>query len=154
MLCQSIDEANNVGYDESEGMERQAVIRALFKDDRRLNEAQNLLSTHRTRVIKLFPNSEWPESEYLEKQKDLVTRIANGTLAIPAGRGMLYYSLRFPLITQKFHIGGFNLNCIVKPTNVTVGVDKSLFSEEKVCWGFFHQGVAAGLAISPEAKRN
>ena len=88
----------------------------------------------------------------MEKQKELVSQIATGTLAIPAGRGLLFFSLRFPLITQKFHIGGFNLNCLVSPTNVTVGVDKALFTEEKVCWAFFHQGVAAGLAISPEAK--
>ncbi|KAH7156894.1 hypothetical protein EDB81DRAFT_403638 [Dactylonectria macrodidyma] len=152
LLCQSVEETNNVGYDEGEGTERQAVIRTLFKDDRRLNEAQDLLSTHKARLVRLDHNPSWPESEYLEKQKELVSRIATGTLAIPAGRALLYYSLRFPLITQKFHISGFNLNCIVKPTNVTVGVDKSLFTEEKVCWGFFHQGVAAGLAISPQAK--
>lgn len=152
MLCQSVEETNNVGYDEGEGTERQAVIRALFKDDRRLNEAQDLLSTHKSRLVRLDHNPSWSESEYLEKQKELVSRIATGTLAIPAGRALLYYSLRFPLITQKFHISGFNLNCIVKPTNVTVGVDKTLFTEEKVCWGFFHQGVAAGLAISPQAK--
>lgn len=124
----------------------------MFKEDRRLNEAQDLLSTHKSRHVRLNPDPNWPESEYLEKQKELVSRIATGTLAIPAGRGLLYYSLRFPLITQKLHIGGFNLNCIVRPANVTVGVDKSLFTEEKVCWGFFHQGVAAGLAISPDAK--
>lgn len=147
-----MEETNNVGYDEGEGTERQAVIRTLFKDDRRLNEAQDLLSTHKSRLVRLDHNPSWPESEYLEKQKELVSRIATGTLAIPAGRALLYYSLRFPLITQKFHISGFNLNCIVKPTNVTVGVDKTLFTEEKVCWGFFHQGVAAGLAISPQAK--
>ncbi|KAH8706461.1 putative 20S cyclosome subunit [Ilyonectria robusta] len=152
LLCQSVEETNNVGYDEGEGTERQAVIRALFKDDRRLNEAQDLLSTHKSRLVRLDHNPSWSESEYLEKQKELVSRIATGTLAIPAGRALLYYSLRFPLITQKFHISGFNLNCIVKPTNVTVGVDKTLFTEEKVCWGFFHQGVAAGLAISPQAK--
>ncbi|KAK7423197.1 Anaphase-promoting complex subunit 1 [Neonectria magnoliae] len=152
LLCQSVEETNNVGYDEGEGTERQAVIRTLFKEDRRLNEAQDLLSTHKARLIRLHHNPNWPESEYLEKQKELVSRVATGTLAIPAGRALLYYSLRYPLITQKFHIAGFNLNCIVKPTNVTVGVDKSLFTEEKVCWGFFHQGVAAGLAISPQAK--
>lgn len=152
LLCQSLGETNNVGYDEGDGTERQAVIRALFKDDRRLNEAQDLLATHKARVVRLDPNPNWPESEYLEKQKELVSRIATGTLAIPAGRALLYYSLRYPLITQKLHIGGFNLNCIVRPTNVTVGVGKGLFTEEKVCWGFFHQGVAAGLAISPQAK--
>lgn len=152
LLCQSVEETNHIGYDEGQGTERQAVIRALFKDDRRLNEAQDLLSTHKPRLVRLEPDPSWPESEYLEKQKELVSRIAIGTLAIPAGRALLYFSLRYPLITQKFHISGFNLNCLVKPANVTVGVDKALFTEEKVCWGFFHQGVAAGLAISPQAK--
>ncbi|KAM3565588.1 hypothetical protein MY1884_000121 [Beauveria asiatica] len=152
LLSHSVEDDEPPGCEEGNGIERQAVIRALFKEDRRLNEAQNLLSTHKSRHVRLNPNPDWPESEYLEKQKELVSRIATGTLAIPAGRGLLYYSLRFPLITQKLHIGGFNLNCIVRPANVTVGVDKSLFTEEKVCWGFFHQGVAAGLAISPSAK--
>lgn len=147
-----MDETNNAGFEEGEGTERQAVIRALFKDDRRLNEAQDLLSTHKSRVVHLAHSKDWSESEYLDKQKELVSQIAVGTLAIPAGRALLYYSLRFPLITQKFHIGGFNLNCIVKPSDYIVGVDKALFTEEKVCWGFFHQGVAAGLAISPQAK--
>lgn len=152
MLCESVEQTNSQGYDEGEGTERQSVIRALFKDDRRLQEARDLLATHKPRIVSLAQDPGLPDHEYLEKQKELVSRIATGTLAIPAGRGLLYFSLRFPLITQKFHIGGFNLNCVVKPNNVTVGVDKALFTEEKVCWGFFHQGVAAGLAISPQAK--
>ncbi len=78
--------------------------------------------------------------------------MATSTLAIPSGRGMLYYALRSPLLTQKFHIGGFNLSCAVKPANNTVGVDKTLFTEEKINWAFFHQGVAGGLIISPQAK--
>lgn len=151
MLCQSIEESNSMGYDEVEGTERHSVIRGLFKD-RRLNEAQDLLATFKTRVLRLDSRPGWSESEYLEKQKDHVAKIAVGTLAIPAGKGLLYYSLRHPLITQKLPISGFNLNCIVKPTNVTVGVDKSLFTEDKVCWAFFHQGAASGLAISPQAK--
>lgn len=152
MLCQSVDEYNSTGVDDGEATDLQAIIRALFKEDRRLNEAQDILSTHKARVIRLDPQPGWSESEYLEQQKEAVSRIATGTLAIPAGRGLLYYSLRFPLLTQKFHIGGFNLNCVVRPTNVTVGVDKTQFTEEKVCWGFFHQGVSAGLSISPHAR--
>ncbi|PHH79166.1 hypothetical protein CDD82_2561 [Ophiocordyceps australis] len=151
-LCRSVDEMNSAAPEDAEGTERQAVIRVLFKHDRRLNEAQNLLSTHKARVVRLDQDSTWPDSEYLERQKDLVARIATGTLAIPPGRALLYYSLRYPIITQKLHISGFNLNCVVKPNNVTVGVDKSMFTEDKVCWGFFHQGVAAGLAISRQAK--
>jgi anaphase-promoting complex subunit 1 len=138
--------------EETDGSERQAVVRSLFREDRRLNEAQNLLSSTKSRVLKLAPRPEWTESEYLERQKELATTAATGTLAIPAGRGLLYYSLRYPLLTQKYHIGGFNLTCLVKPPNNTVGVDKSLFTEEKINWAFFHQGVAGGLAISPHAK--
>ncbi|KAH6668128.1 hypothetical protein F5X68DRAFT_160130, partial [Plectosphaerella plurivora] len=151
-ICLTLDETNSLGPEDGDGSERQAVIRALFKEDRRLNEAQDLLSTHRPRVVQLLPEHGWTESEYLEKQKALVSVVAGGTLAIPAGRALLYFSLKFPLLTQKLHIGGFNLNCIVRPTNVTVSADKANYTEEKVCWGFFHQGVAAGLAISPQAK--
>ncbi|KAK1760295.1 hypothetical protein QBC47DRAFT_366829 [Echria macrotheca] len=151
MICQHLDDLHEQ-IEETDGTERQAVVRTLFREDRRLNEAQSMLSATKPRVLRLDPKPEWTESEYLERQKELVTTAATGTLAIPAGRGLLYYSLRFPLLTQKYHIGGFNLTCLVKPPNNTVSVDKSLFTEEKINWAFFHQGVAGGLAISPHAK--
>jgi anaphase-promoting complex subunit 1 len=78
--------------------------------------------------------------------------LALRTLAIPSGRGLLYFSARVPLLTEKFPMAGFNLNCVMKPNNNTVGVEKNSFSEEKVCWAFFHSGVSAGLSISRNAK--
>ncbi|EPE02615.1 apc1 protein [Ophiostoma piceae UAMH 11346] len=138
--------------EEPESEERQVVIHALFRDDKRLFEAQNLLSSTKPRVVRLYQQPEWSEPEYLERQKELVTTIATGTLATSAGRGMLNYGFRFPLLTQKFNVQGFNLTCIVRPSNVAVGVDKAMFTEEKVNWAFFHQGVAYGLAISARAK--
>ncbi|KAK3951337.1 hypothetical protein QBC32DRAFT_392748 [Pseudoneurospora amorphoporcata] len=152
MLCQHLDDLQEHGEDADNASERQLVVRTLFREDRRLNEAQNLLSSGKSRVLRLDPKPDWSESEYLEKQKELVTTVATSTLAIPPGRGLLYYSLRYPLLTQKYHISGFNLGCIIRPTNNTVSVDKSQFTEEKINWAFFHQGVAGGLAISPQAK--
>ncbi|KKA30837.1 hypothetical protein TD95_000753 [Thielaviopsis punctulata] len=154
LLCKNTheDPGQTLPDSDATSAEHQLIIRHLFGQDRRLNDAHELLSTFRARTVTLRPRPEWVESVYLEKQKDLVSRIALGTLAIPVGRGLLYYGLRFPLPTQKTAISGFNLNCIVKPAGVTVGVDRTLFTEEKVCWSFFHQGVAAGLAISPKAK--
>ncbi len=138
--------------DEPESEERQAVIHAIFRDDKRLYEAQNILSSSKPRVVRLNQQAGWSEPEYLERQKELVTTIDTSTLATSAGRGMLNYGFRFPLLTQKFNVQGFNLTCIVKPTNVAVGVDKAMFTEERVNWAFFHQGVAYGLAISARAK--
>ncbi|KAK3997833.1 hypothetical protein QBC44DRAFT_354332 [Cladorrhinum sp. PSN332] len=151
MLCQHLDDFHD-HVEETDASERQAVVRSLFREDRRLSEAQNLLSTSKHRVIRLDAKPEWSESDYLERQKELVATVATSTLATPSGRGLLYFALRYPLLTQKYQIGGFQLTCLVKPVNNTVGVDKTVFTEEKINWAFFHQGVAGGLAISPHAK--
>ncbi|KAF7516097.1 hypothetical protein G7054_g14300 [Neopestalotiopsis clavispora] len=151
-LCQNVMDFNDAPAEDSAESDKQAVIRAIFREDRRLEETRLMLNTTKPRVVRLDPEPEWTEPFYLEQQKELVTRLATNTLSIPTSRGLLNYGLRFPLLTQKYHINGFVLNCIVKPTNVTVGVDKSLFTEEKIAWAFFHSGVAAGLSISRQAK--
>lgn len=151
-ICASVDRSANYGHLPNESAERQAIIQVLFREDRRLIEAENMLSTRHHRVIQSKSEPQWSDSELLEKQKEQVTIVATGTLAIPAGRGLMQFGLRFPLPTEKFDIVGFNLTCLVKPTNILVNADKSLFIEEKVNWAFFHQGAAAGLQVSPQAK--
>ncbi|KAI1455130.1 hypothetical protein F4805DRAFT_290450 [Annulohypoxylon moriforme] len=151
-LCQNVMDFNDAPSDDIAESDKQAVIRAIFKDDRRLDEIKMMLNTTKPRIMRLDPLPEWTEPYYLEQQKEMVTRLANNTLSIPAGRGLMNYGLRFPLLTQKFHINGFVLNCTVRPNNVTVGVDKSLFTEERIAWAFFHSGVAGGLSISRQAK--
>ncbi|KAI1114002.1 hypothetical protein F5Y14DRAFT_194242 [Nemania sp. NC0429] len=151
-LCQNVIEFNDTPVDDAAENDKQAVIRAIFKEDRRLDETKIMLNTTKPRSVRLDPLPEWSEPYYLEQQKEVVTRLATNTLSIPAGRGLMNYGLRFPLLTQKFVMHGFVLNCTVKPQNVTVGVDKSLFTEERIAWAFFHSGVAAGLSISRDAK--
>lgn len=151
-ICATVERSAGYGHLPNESADRQAIIHALFREDRRLIEADNMLSTRHHRVIQCISESGWSESEYLEKQKEQVTVIATSTLAIPAGRGLMQFGLRFPLPTEKYDVMGFNLTCLVKPTNILVNADKSLFVEEKVNWAFFHQGAAAGLQISPQAK--
>lgn len=151
-ICASVERSANFSNLPNESADRQSIIHALFREDRRLLEADSMLSTKHHRVVQCNVQSQWSDSELLEKQKEQVTIVATGTLAIPAGRGLMHFGLRFPLPTEKFDIMGFNLTCLVKPTNILVNADKSLFSEEKVNWAFFHQGAAAGLQVSPQAK--
>lgn len=151
-ICASTERSANYANLPNESADRQGIIQALFSEDRRLLEVDNMLSTRHHRVIQCNTQPQWTESELLDKQKEQVTTVATGTLAIPAGRGLMQFGLRFPLPTEKFDIMGFNLTCLVKPTNLLVNADKSLFSEEKVNWAFFHQGAAAGLQVSPQAK--
>ncbi|KAK4187333.1 hypothetical protein QBC35DRAFT_532579 [Podospora australis] len=150
MLCQHLDGLHD-RFEVTE-TERQAVVRSLWKEDKRLNQAIAVLSTSTQRQIRLDPKPEWTEAEYVEKQRELVATLATSTLAIPAGRGLMNFALRYPLLTQKYQIQGFQLTCLIRPVNNPVSVDKTLFTEEKINWAFFHQGVAGGLAISPHAK--
>ena len=115
-------------------------------------EAVYILNTHLPTIARCKSEPQWTESELLEAQKEHAQMLAYRTLAIPPGRGLLYFSARIPLLTQKINVSGFNLSCVMKPENNTVGVDKSAFTEEKVCWAFFHAGVASGLGISRDAR--
>ncbi|RKF78768.1 Negative regulator of mitosis [Golovinomyces cichoracearum] len=152
-ICISLFETEITGaFDGNAEAERHSITRLIFNDDKRINEAVQILDTTRATVAICKPEPQWSESEMLEAQKEHAQVLANRTLAIPSGRGLLYYSSRTPLLTQKWHISGFNLSCLMKPEGNIVTPDKTAFTEEKVSWAFFHTGVAAGLQISRNAK--
>jgi anaphase-promoting complex subunit 1 len=152
-ICKSNGDNDTVGaFDGSAEVDRQAITRLIFKDDRRFNEAAKLLNTAKPTLARLEADPDWTDSQVHDAQKVHTHTLAMRTLAIPTGRGLIYFSARIPLLTEKFPIGGFNLHCVFKPLNTTVGIEKGAFTEEKVCWPFFHAGVAAGLSISREAK--
>ena len=133
-------------------MDRQAVTRMIFKEDQRFSEAAKLVHPLNPAVAHCIPDDDWTDTDLLEAQQELVKIIAVRTLSVSPGRGMLFYSARFPLLTEKFPIHGFTLSCIMKPSNTTVTAERSIYTEEKVSWAFFHAGVEAGLSISKGAK--
>ena len=139
-------------YDGQAELDRLAVTRLVFKDDQRFIEASKLLHPLKPAVARCIPLPEWTEADLLEAQHELVKIVAIRTLSVSPGRGLLYYCGRFPLLTEKFPIHGFTLSCVMKPTNTTVTADRSVYTEEKVSWAFFHAGVEAGLSISKAAK--
>lgn len=146
-------ETDTIGaFDGSAEVDRQCVTRLIFREDRRFVEASKLVHPMKPAIARCVPEPDWSEADLLEAQKELVQTVAVRTLAVPPGRGLLYYSARVPLMTEKFPIHGFALSCVMKPSNNTVTADRNAFTEEKVCWAFFHAGVSAGLSISRDAK--
>ena len=133
-------------------LDRQAITRLIFRNDLRFDAASKLVQSAKPSVARCIPEPDWSETDLLEAQKDLAQSVAIRTLSVPSGRGLMYFSARLPLLTERFPITVFNLSCIMKPSNNTVSADKSAYTEEKVGWAFFHTGVAAGLSISRDAK--
>ncbi|KAL8721420.1 MAG: hypothetical protein Q9225_001895 [Loekoesia sp. 1 TL-2023] len=152
-ICASAVEMEPVGaYDGSAEADRQSITRMIFKDDQRFAEAARLLHPLTAPTARCVPEPSWSDTELLEAQQELVKIIATRTLSVSPGRGLLFYSARSPLLTEKYPIHGFTLSCVMKPSNTTVTADRNAYSEEKVSWAFFHAGVEAGLCISKDAK--
>ncbi|KAJ6261843.1 hypothetical protein Dda_2642 [Drechslerella dactyloides] len=152
-ICATTLEPETIGaFDGTAEMDRTNITRLIWPDDRRWNEVVRLLQSSRPCAVKFVPDQNMVEQEQIERQQFLAQHVAMRTLAVPSGRGLLYYSARIPLLTEKFPTPGFNLTSIMKPGGFTVSADKVNYTEEKVCWAFFHAGVAAGLSISREAQ--
>ena len=151
-ICTSSFDMDLVGVsDGSSEADRQAITRMIFKDDQRFAEATRLVHPLNNPIARCAPEPHWSDTELLEAQQELAKVVATRTLSVSLGRGLIFYSSRVPLLTEKLPIYGFTLSCVMKPANTTVTADRNLYSEEKVSWAFFHAGVEAGLRISKNA---
>ena len=147
-----LDGSSTNSFEISAEADRHWITKLIFRDDRRYFEAARILNQMKAPTAECTPEPDWSESDLLEAQKELVQLVTLRTLSIPAGRAMLCFDGRVPLLTEKLPIPSFSLQCIMKPSNVTISADRSAFVEEKACWAFFHNGVSTGLAISKSAK--
>lgn len=152
-ICHMAFEVEVLGpYDGSAEIDRQSITRLLFKEDQRFAEAARLVHPLLYPMARCAGEPEWSDTDLLEAQQELVKVIAMRTLSVSLGRGLIFYSARMPVLTEKFPIHGFTLSCVMKPGDTTVTADRTSYTEEKVSWAFFHAGVEAGLSISREAK--
>ena len=146
-------------WDASSEADRHTITRLVFNEDRRFQEASKLVNQTRPPVVECTPQPEWNEVELLEAQKELAQFVTRRTLSVASGRGMMHFNARVPLLTERLLIPAFSLQCVMRPRHVTestqamtFSADKASFTEDKVCWAFFHNGTSAGLMISKDAK--
>ena len=139
--------------------DHQTVSRMIFCQDRRFQEASRLLNQTRPPLVGCNPQEGWSEAELLDAQKDLVQHVTRRTLSVAAGRGMMHFNVRVPLLTERVPIPAFSLQCVMRSRQssessqtITFSADKAAFTEDRVCWAFFHNGASAGLNVSRQAK--
>ncbi len=147
-----LDTEPSHSWDASSEADRQGVTRLIFREDRRFQDASRLVNQLRPPVAECIPEPDWTEADLLDAQKELVQLVTMRTLTVASGRGMMNYSSRVPLLTEKVPIPAFTLACLVKPSNVTFSAERASFTEDRAVWAFFHNGTAAGLTISKDAR--
>lgn len=147
-----LDTEPSHSWDASSEADRQGVTRLIFRDDRRFQDASRLVNQLRAPVVECHAEPNWTEADLLDAQRELVQLVTSRTLTVASGRGMMNYSSRIPLLTEKVPVSAFTLQCQVRPSNVTYTADRASFTEDRAVWAFFHNGTAAGLTISKDAK--
>jgi len=102
----------------------------------------------------LLPTDISVNSEHDQTKEHLnqVVRIAERTLALPFGRAMFTFG-SVPTVTREaYSIPKIEYTVRVQPLNVTVTPEAGKIPSESLHWGDFHNGVAAGLRISPYSE--
>lgn len=89
------------------------------------------------------------EHDQAKDQQHQVVRIAERTLALPFGRAMFTFG-SVPMVTMEaYAIPKLEFTIRMQPQNVTASPEPDKIPLECTHWGEFHNGVAAGLRISP-----
>lgn len=132
--------------------DRHSISQLLFSEDRRLVEATSLMHFNNVQIAECYKQPDWTDAHHFEQQRKVMQWVTTRMIALPAGDGMIHFDSQVPLMTEKYHLPGFNSSAIMQPMGHTVTTDRSGLTEEKVNWAYFHAGVSVGLRISRNAK--
>lgn len=132
--------------------DRHAICQLLFSEDRRLIEAISLMHFNNVQIAQCPKQPDWSDAFHFEQQRKVMQWVTTRMIALPAGDGMIHFDSQIPLMTEKYHLPGFNTSAIMQPMGHTVTTDRSGLTEDKVNWAYFHAGVSVGLRISRNAK--
>ncbi|EMD00169.1 hypothetical protein BAUCODRAFT_367184 [Baudoinia panamericana UAMH 10762] len=131
---------------------RHDVSQLIFHRDRRLVEATNLMHYNSTQEAECAKQPDWSDAHHFERQRRVIEYVTVRMWALPAGDGMIHYDCISPLLTEKYMPYGFGSRCVMQPMGITLNIDRTAMSEEKVGWAYFHAGVSSGLRMSKKVK--
>ncbi|KAK4611746.1 Negative regulator of mitosis [Fulvia fulva] len=148
--CSAVEHPTPHGKTKEAG--RHSVSQLIFHEDRRLVDATSLMHFNSIQVAQCPKQPEWDEAVHFEIQRKVMHFVTIRMIALPAGDGMIHFDSQAPLLTEKYHLPGFNSSCLMQPMGHTMTTDRSGLTEEKVNWAYFHAGASAGLRISRHAE--
>ncbi|KAF8172820.1 hypothetical protein K438DRAFT_1981304 [Mycena galopus ATCC 62051] len=122
-----------------------------FGQDRRLEEVARMLCSSSIPSVRVVDRPELNEHDQAKEHQHQVLRIAERTLALSYGRAMFTFG-SLPTVTREaYSIPKMEFTIRLQPLNLTVAPEPGKLHAESLSWGDFHNGVAAGLRISPSA---
>ncbi|XP_011861283.1 PREDICTED: anaphase-promoting complex subunit 1 isoform X2 [Vollenhovia emeryi] len=138
--------------EQDDGMEFDDMILKLrFSKDHRVAEVRRLLNSSKPMRIAIVQRSNVSDHEFIEEQERHLLTLCTRTMALPVARGMFTLRTSTPMITEQLPIPRLCLTGKAPPRGTTVELTHIDVPPNMNLWPLFHNGVAAGLCIHPDA---
>ena len=121
------------------------VLRLLFPEDQRVNEAWNMLQSSKPVKVNIVQRSGVNDHDYIEEQERHLYTICIRTMALSIGRGMFTLRSYKPVVAETFPVPKLCLTGRSPPRNGTIDLSHIEVPPNMTTWPLFHNGVAAGL---------
>ncbi|XP_055370778.1 anaphase-promoting complex subunit 1 isoform X2 [Condylostylus longicornis] len=139
---------------DEDGMENinTKLLSLRFPDDLRITEVRRLLNSSEPVLIDLTQSPGVTDHEFIEEQEKQLYALCTRTMTLPMGRGMFTLRTSIPAPTDSMPIPKLCLTGKEPVKGATIEMQLIEFPANMNLWPSFHNGVAAGLKISPHAK--
>ncbi|XP_076165385.1 anaphase promoting complex subunit 1 isoform X2 [Ptiloglossa arizonensis] len=139
--------------EQDDGMEfDDAVLKLRFNKDHRVAEVRKLLNSSKPVKIAIVQRPDVSDHEFIEEQEKHLHALCTRTMALPVARGMFTLRTSIPIITEQLPIPRLCLTGKAPPRGTTVELAHIDVPPNMNLWPLFHNGVAAGLRIHPDAS--
>nr|XP_034193924.1 anaphase-promoting complex subunit 1 isoform X2 [Osmia lignaria] len=139
--------------EQDDGMEfDDAVLKLRFNKDHRIAEVRKLLNSSKPVRIAIIQRPDVSDHEFIEEQEKHLHALCTRTMALPVARGMFTLRTSTPIITEQLPIPRLCLTGKAPPRGTTIELAHIDVPPNMNLWPLFHNGVAAGLRIHPDAS--
>nr|CAB3234793.1 anaphase-promoting complex subunit 1-like [Phallusia mammillata] len=129
------------------------VTRLLFPTDHRMADAHNLLYSTKPSKIFLVQQAGVDDREYMEQKQYRLLQLLNRTMSLSVGRGMLHFRSQQPSTMESLTVPTLDLTGKdMNNSTITLANSDIELPSETTEWPYFHNGVAAALALQMEQK--
>ncbi|XP_076758476.1 anaphase promoting complex subunit 1 [Xylocopa sonorina] len=139
--------------EQDDGMEfDDSVLKLRFNKDHRIAEVRKLLNSSKPVRIAIVQRPDVSDHEFIEEQEKHLHALCTRTMALPVARGMFTLRTSTPIITEQLPIPRLCLTGKAPPRGTNVELAHIDVPSNMNLWPLFHNGVAAGLRIRPDAS--
>lgn len=128
------------------------LLRLRFPDDLRTHEVRRLLASSRPVAIDIVQSLGVSDHDFIEEQERQLFAICTRTMALPLGRAAFSMRTCTPIATEQLTVPKLCLSGRETAKGAAVELQQIEVPANMNQWPLFHNGCAAGLQITAEAR--